>query len=1139
MKLSTFLPILVIVVLATSCGGSISIPPSPSGCETCPKRCLTSKDGQRGRCVACIVDSDCQETSSPTKKCNQDNQCTCGTDKDCPEGKRCDGANGCVDCRVDKDCKDPNQPLCINQRCRECGPDDEAECHSSLNPGETLCGKGTKRCESYRWGSCKGSVICKAGETCEKGSCQTIETCKDACSKGEARCNGTKISTCETNKETGCLDWSTPHACTQKEWRCISSLKQCALCEPGTKRNCFDGKTDQANQGICREGSQVCDVQGAQYGPCVGQVLPKKEECNGTDDDCDGKTDLEDGCECIDGNTQPCYPKAKGCSQLGQSYQCKGKCKAGLRTCISGKWGTCQGMTVPSTENCSGGVDDDCDGTVDNGPGCVCKIGETKPCGKDTGECQKGVATCLDGKSYSSCKGDRGPTAEQCNGKDDDCNGVIDDNLKGLGQACTDPSKKGLCSQGTTVCQSGALLCKTPTPQTETCDGKDNNCNGAIDDIPSLNQACQLAQQKGECRIGQWRCINNTKTCKQTIQPTAEQCDGKDNNCNGTIDDIPNLNKTCAVPQSKGVCSVGQWRCSGNQVTCQQTVQPSNELCNGKDDNCDGMLDNVVGLGQNCTLSNRKGECRTGAWACINNAKQCKQTTQSTPEQCDGKDNDCNGTIDDNIAQVGQACSISGKQGQCSRGTYVCNQTLQCQQTNQPQTEFCDQTDNDCDGNLNNGVCKTQIASTFVSGTYMDQGQAITADQRGIYVTGYLSIKNPTGQTTYWLAMFVSKLNYNGVEQWRKTLTTQSEGNGIAVDSVGNIYVTGMFEGRAIVGSTTLQSAGGRDAFVIKLDNNGKYLWAKSAGGNGRYSDIAYGVTVDSIRQRVYIAGSFNGTARFGTHTLSAKGRFDAFVTQMDTNGTFLWAKGMGGTSGEASSRALTVDPSGNLYATGYFNKAISIGGTSFTAPNNSNTYVSKLTSAGQFLWTKVLGSQTNAVQGKAIVNDSKGNVYLGGHFSQTWTLSGTTLATRGSTDALIIKMDPTGKVLWANSAGGSSVEYLEGLAVDSSNHVYAIGIQHSKTMFYGNITPLPTQAVTQTPSVFLMTLSATSGAFLSARTVGTTNYAFGYGITTHGGHTYATGSATRANQFQSINILKTFADFTDARSHAFFWKAN
>ncbi|MCK9583930.1 MAG: T9SS type A sorting domain-containing protein [Candidatus Cloacimonetes bacterium] len=115
----------------------------------------------------------------------------------------------------------------------------------------------------------------------------------------------------------------------------------------------------------------------------------------------------------------------------------------------------------------------------------------------------------------------------------------------------------------------------------------------------------------------------------------------------------------------------------------------------------------------------------------------------------------------------------------------------------------------------------------------------------------------------------------------------------IATDADKNSYVTGEFEDTACFGNTNLTSSGGNDIFVTKLDTSGNWIWASGAGGTG--ADSGKAIAIDS-EGNCYVSGSFEGTISFGSISLTSSGYEDIFIAKLDTNGNWLWASGAGGT---------------------------------------------------------------------------------------------------------------------------------------------------------------------------------------------------------------------------------------------------
>ncbi len=357
--------------------------------------------------------------------------------------------------------------------------------------------------------------------------------------------------------------------------------------------------------------------------------------------------------------------------------------------------------------------------------------------------------------------------------------------------------------------------------------------------------------------------------------------------------------------------------------------------------------------------------------------------------------------------------------------------------------------------------------------------------------------------------------------------TGDDQSRSIAVDGSGNVYTTGNFRGTVDfdpgAGTAELTSSGNNfDIFISKLDASGNYVWAKRMGGT--FSDVSYGIAVDGSGN-VYTTGYFRGTVDFdpGVGTVNLRSRMesdDIFISKLDASGNYVWAKSMqDGTSGDTGF-AITVDGSGNVYTTGYFQGTVDfdpgVGTAELTAANLQDIFVSKLNASGDYVWAKSMGGNLDD-SGRAIAVDGSGNVYTTGTFRGTIgdydPGAGTAnLASAGESDIFISKLDASGNYVWAKSLAGTSEEYGYGIAVDGSGNVYTTGY------FLSTVDFDPSAGTANLTSaggrdIFISKLDA-SGNYVWAKSMGGTATAdsfaggdIGYGIAVDGsGNVYTTG---------------------------------
>ncbi|MCS6900044.1 MAG: MopE-related protein [Myxococcales bacterium] len=437
------------------------------------------------------------------------------------------------------------------------------------------------------------------------------------------------------------------------------------------------------------------------------------EKCNGVDDNCNNLID-----EGFDNKGAPCDNGKLGVCRVTGAYQCSADGSTTVCS-VAGNPGP-----APSAEVCNG-LDDDCNGFVDDGLNCqgciplpeVCNgkdddcdgqidnvdkmIDVGQSCGQNIGQCKAGITTCVGGKL--ECTGAVGPAPEVCNGLDDDCDGGID----GMTRPCYSGPEGTL---GVGACQAGNQKCNATAggpesygpcigevlPKDEVCDGLDNDCDGLVDEEISNNKGnktgdscCPYGNKcgVGVCTFGSFQCVGNAVVCTGGIGPTAEVCDELDNDCNGKADDLPGLGSACVQP---GGCP-GVLACNPEtkQVVCASPTVPNPEICNGLDDNCNGQIDeepavsdNDDRIGKPCdvpTAPNDKGACKGGVTVCTNGSVVCDGSVKPSTEACNGLDDDCNGLIDDEApCPPGSSCQQGQCVEPCKPGEFPCPGGFDC-----------------------------------------------------------------------------------------------------------------------------------------------------------------------------------------------------------------------------------------------------------------------------------------------------------------------------------------------------------------------------------------------------------------------------------------------------------------------------
>jgi hypothetical protein len=265
----------------------------------------------------------------------------------------------------------------------------------------------------------------------------------------------------------------------------------------------------------------------------------------------------------------------------------------------------------------------------------------------------------------------------------------------------------------------------------------------------------------------------------------------------------------------------------------------------------------------------------------------------------------------------------------------------------------------------------------------------------------------------------------------------------LAVDAQGRTVIAGIIEDDLDFGGGPLLVPGTSDVFVASFDASGKHLWSKVYGdtNSGTTWQSAFAVAIGGTGA-AFVTGAFYGTMAFGSATVTSAGDGDIFLTRLNTDGSVVWAKRWGGTAWEEGT-TVTADAAGNSWIGGGYCGAVDFGaGSGLDTPWGCNGYVLAVDAAGSAQWEFTFGESGDDWVASVRV-DASGNLIIGGQVVSSADFGGTILTSKGQEDALIAKMTVDGDHVWAKSFGSTASDFVDAVATDAANNVFAAG-------FYG-----------------------------------------------------------------------------------------
>ena len=1036
------------------------------GCFLDP--CSENEECQSGWCVQHLGEGVCSQACQ----------------EECPAGWSCQQVAGTVPDVV---------YICVSDYANLCRPcSQNSDCTSVGGAADACIDYGPDG--SFCGGPCSDDGDCPWGFSClTTVTVDGIDTLQCVADAGECPCTWNSVA--------------------QALWTPCYSTNQAGTC---------------IGQRICtEEGLTDCDA-----------ALPAGEICNGFDDDCDGEVDEPDLVEgeylalCDDGNdcTDDACLGDEGCAnEILDSGSCDDHdpctvadhCEAGA---CDGKAVDCDDdnpctddtcteeggcVSTPNQQTCDDGdpctLVDHCQDSFCIGTEVPCECQEDQDCAAlEDGDLCNGTLVCDLGKLPYVCAVNPGTVV--------DC-----PEPEGLGSECLAPScdaDSGAC--GLAIANEGALcnngdICS----HSETCvegvctGGTPVNCNDGnpcTTDTCVAEEGCHHEATEAPCSDGNQCTTGDHCEAGICVGGGSVGC-GDGNPCtddacepaNGCVHSLNEVLCDDGDPCTQGdVCALGLC-VSGQVVDCDDDNPCTNDICQPGGP-CAYLYNELPCAGGQCSDGECVADCipdcaglDCGSDGCDGSCGECDDQQECTSDVCfegqclyspkpfyciilavcvpsgtEAPGNPCRkcqplaSQTDWTLQPDGTACGLDHA---CTAGDCLCLPD-DCKALGKDCGAWAD----GCGGEVFCGACEAFPNSFCNNAGACDCTTECEGLNCGADGCGGICGECPAGQGC------LAGECQNPAHLWSKGFGGQvyDWGQGLAVDSLGNVIVTGYFQSPTIdFGGGPIANAGNTmDVFLVKMAPDGQHIWSMGIGGT--QWDGGYAVAVGPGDSITVVGTYLSQSLDFGNgkQIINAQaGDYDIFVARFDASGTCQWATTLGGSKGD-SVYAVDVDEQGAVAVAGHY-KSVDFkpAGEALPLTGGYDGWVGKLDSSGTVLWVRSF-SGPDGVYGRVARFAPDGAVLFAGSFTgSSVQVQGEELlnAAPGKTDALLVKLDAAGDKIWALSYGGEDADSADALVVHPDGRLTVAGGSRSWSVDFGG-GPLQNQGEND---VYLVRLTA------------------------------------------------------------------